>query len=147
VTYPIDVTFHGIPRSEWIEDEIRIRAGRLDSCCPRILSCRVVIDRPHRHHQEGNRFRVRIDIAVPGGEIAVSHESNLYGSQKDSGAAAWLKQFEVEAMRKDLRLVIREAFAVARRRVQAFSERRREIGVTATARRRPVTMQPSGARA
>ncbi len=135
--YPIEITFHGIRRSKWIEEEIRRRATRLGSRCRGIVACRVVVDRPHRHHQEGNRFRVRIDVVLPGAEIAVSHESNLHGAYKDAGIAASVKQFEVEAMRKDLRLVLREAFDVARRRVRGFADRRREIRVTGTARRRP----------
>jgi cold shock CspA family protein len=89
------------------------------------MSCRVVVTIPHRHHEAGNRFSLRIDLTVPGGEIAVNRESNLHASRKDLGEQDWVKQFEVEGMRKDLKLVIREAFDVARRRIQDYARKRR----------------------
>ena len=118
---PITITFRGFPPSEWIEADIRKRAAKLDAYCRDIMSCRVVVDIPHRHHEEGNRFSLRIDVTVPGEEIAVNHESNLHASKQDLDEREWVKEFEVEGMRKDLRLVIREAFDVARRRLQDYA--------------------------
>ena len=120
---PISLTFRGIPTSEWIEADIRRRASKLDAYCRDIMSCRVVVDIPHRHHEEGNRFSLRIDVTVPGEEIAVNRESNLHGSAQHLDEREWAKEFEVEGMRKDLRLVIREAFDVARRRLQDYARR------------------------
>lgn len=137
MTIPLEIAFHGIPRSDWIEEDIRRRVSRLEACCPDILTCRVVVDRPHRHHQVGNRFRLRIDLMLTGSEIAVSQEASVYGSRKALADEAWVKQFETAAHRKDLRLVISEAFDVARRRVQSYVERRREVRVTRESRRRP----------
>ena len=122
---PISITFRGIPPSEWIEADIYKRAANLDAYCRDIMSCRVVVDIPHRHHEEGNRFRLRIDLTVPGEEIAVNHESNLHAAKQDLDEREWVKQFDVEGMRKDLRLVMREAFDVARRRLQDYARRRR----------------------
>ena len=122
---PLGVTFRGIPPSEWIEADIRKRAAKLDVYCRDIMSCRVVVDIPHWHHQEGNRLSLRIDVTVPGGEIAVNRESNLHASRQDLDEREWAKQFEVEGMRKDLRLVIREAFDAARRQLQDYARRQR----------------------
>jgi cold shock CspA family protein/ribosome-associated translation inhibitor RaiA len=122
---PLTVTFHGMSRSDWIEDDIRKRAAKLETYCPDIMSCRVVVAIPHRHHEAGNRFSLRIDLTVPGDEIAVNRESNLHASRKDLGEEEWVKHFDVEGMRKDLRLVIREAFDVARRRLQDYARKRR----------------------
>ena len=122
---PISITFLGIPPDEGIDANIRKRAAKLDAYCRDIMSCRVVVDIPHRHHEEGNRFRLRIDLTVPGEEIAVNRESNLHGSKQDLDELEWVKQFDVEGMRKDLRLVMREAFDVARRRLQDYARRHR----------------------
>ncbi len=122
---PLTVTFLGMPPTGWIEEEIRARAARLDEYSPDIMSCRVVIDVPHRHHERGNRFTVRIDLTVPGEEIAVNRDANLHGERKDLGDEEWVKQFDVEGMRKDVRLVIRETFDIARRRLQDYARRHR----------------------
>ena len=122
---PMIVTFRGIPPSEWIEADIRRRAAKLDTYCRDIMSCHVVLDLPHRHHEEGNRFSLRIDLTVPGEEIAVTRGSNVHGSRQDLDEKEWVKQFDIEGMRKDLRLVIREAFDVARRQLQDYTRKHR----------------------
>ena len=102
---PMTITFPGMKPDPLIEAEIRKRAGKLDALCPGIISCHVVADIPHRHHQRGNNFRVRIDIKVRREEIAVARD----GPQKD------------------LRLVLRRAFDVARRRLQDHVRQRRDV--------------------
>ena len=54
--FPMTITFVGIARSESLEAEIRKRAAKLDACCRDIVSCHVVVDLPHRHHEKGNSF-------------------------------------------------------------------------------------------
>ena len=122
---PMTVAFRGMDRHEWIEGEIRKRAAKLETYCRDIASCHVVVEIPHRHHEEGNRFSVRIDVTVPDEEIAVTRGANLHGFTKDLDEQEWVKRFDVEGMRKDLRLVIKEAFDVARRRLQDHTRRHR----------------------
>jgi hypothetical protein len=139
MTRPIDIEFHGIQPTEWIEADIRRRAVKLDTFCRNILSCRVTVDRPHRHHLAGNRFQLRIDVMVPGGEISVSRAATWHAPVRDRHVRAWAKEFEVEGRRKDVQLVVREAFDVARRRLQDFVRRQRGEVKThrPRARRRP----------
>ena len=122
---PMTITFRGTLRNDWIEAEIRKRAEKLETYCRDIVSCHVVVEIPHRHHEEGNRFSVRIDVTVPDEEIAVTRGSNLHGFTKDLDEQEWGKRFDVEGMRKHLRLVIKEAFDVARRRLQDHTRRHR----------------------
>src|SRR3972149_4450552 len=68
---PIQISFHNLERIEAVENRILEEAARLDEFCDRIMSCRVVIDVAHRHHLVGNVYQVRIDIKVPGEEIAI----------------------------------------------------------------------------
>jgi putative sigma-54 modulation protein len=100
---PVTVTFLGICHSEWLEADIRKRAAKLDACCRDIISCHVVVDLPHRRHEKGNPFSLRIAVAARGEEIAV----------KRGG------------LRKQLRVVIRDAFDVVWRRLQDDGEKRR----------------------
>ena len=103
----VSITFHRVDRSAWIENDIRKRAVRLGSYCQLLRSCRAVIDVPHRHHRHGNRFRLHIELVVPDEAIAVTRDAPL------------------AAPSHDLALVIREAFGVARRRLQDYARRHR----------------------
>ncbi len=122
---PIDITFRGMPPRKWMKEDIQEYAAKLDTYCRHITSCRAVVGLPHQHHEEGNRFRLEIKISVPGEKIVVSRDSNVHGLARDLGEPEGAKAFEVEAMRKHPRLVIREAFDVARRQLQDYARRQR----------------------
>lgn len=108
----VKVTFRNIKTSEWLEQDIRVRAAKLETYCPDIVTCRVMVGKPHRHHENGNRFDVHIDIGVPGEEIAVSHSPHVRKTIEDG-------------TRKDIRVVVRDAFASAKRQLQDYVRRRR----------------------
>jgi cold shock CspA family protein/ribosome-associated translation inhibitor RaiA len=99
---PLQISFHNLDRSSEIEDAIHERAARLDEFADRIMSCRVVVDVPHKHHQNGNLYQVRIDITLPGGEIAVNRESGRHKPHED------------------IHVAIRDAFAAAVREVEDY---------------------------
>ncbi|MBI5164946.1 MAG: ribosome-associated translation inhibitor RaiA [Magnetospirillum sp.] len=71
---PLEISFHNLDRSVSLEQAIRERAGRLDKIYPRLTSCRVAVEAPHRQHRKGNLWEVRIELGVPGGVLAVSRE-------------------------------------------------------------------------
>lgn len=79
---PLQVTFHNTDPLPGIEEVIRERAARMDRYFDRITSCRVVIDVPHKHHHKGNLYQVRLDITVPGDEIAVTREASGHEAAK-----------------------------------------------------------------
>jgi ribosome-associated translation inhibitor RaiA len=99
---PMTVTFLGIAHSESLEEDIRRRAAKLDASCRDIVSCHVALALPHRHHEKGNPFSLQIAVTTPGEEIAVRREG----------------------LREELRVVIRDAFDVVRRRLQKRVEGR-----------------------
>ena len=101
----VEVTFRNMKTSEWLEQDIRERARKLEALCPEIIACRVLVGIPHKHHEQGNRFEVHIDLTVPGEEIAVSHPPL--------------------AADKDAKLAVRDAFAAAKRQVHDYSTRKR----------------------
>ena len=119
------ITFRNLSPIEAIEADIRQRAEDLGVYCADIISCRVLVEIPHRHHKHGNRFHIRIDVSVPGEEITVSHAPDLHGTQQDLEHTTSEKEVEIEAARKDGGLAIREAFDIARRRLQDSARRRR----------------------
>ena len=105
--YPVQIAFHNLPHDEGIESSIRAHAEWLENYHDRIMSCRVVVDRPHSHHKEGNLCQVRIDLKVPGGELAVKREPSQHADSQD------------------LDFMIRDAFDEARRQLEDFARRRR----------------------
>lgn len=100
---PLQVTFHNLPRSDALEEEIRARVAKLEQIHDRLHGCRVVVDSPHRTpNARGKTYAVRIEMQVPGGEIVVSREPV-----------------------GDWRLALNEAFDVAKRRLREHAERQR----------------------
>ena len=128
MTTPLTVTFPRTKASPWLEAEIEKRFERLKVLFADIVSCRVVVDIPHRHHQRGNRFSIRIELGVPGEDLAITRDSNLHGVAKDLDEAALTKRFDVEATRRDVRVVLTDAFDAAKTRLKHYAQvRRREV--------------------
>lgn len=67
-----DIRFVGMESSEALEAAARERIAKLEQFCPQIMACHVVIDLPHRHSTQGRQFSVRVDLTLPGRELAVS---------------------------------------------------------------------------
>ena len=107
IKIPLQLTLRNMPPSEAIEAHIRERATKLDAFSDRIMSCRVVVEAPHRHHHKGKLYHVRIDMTVPGGELVVNREPSKHASHKDVYVA------------------IRDAFGGARRKLQDYVRRQR----------------------
>jgi ribosomal subunit interface protein len=99
---PLQITIRDIEQSAALEEHIREKAQKLDEFFNHIMSCRVVVEMPHKHHQQGKLFNVRIDIGVAGGEIAVNRD-------------------EAE----DVYVALRDAFDTAKRQVQEYARKLR----------------------
>jgi ribosomal subunit interface protein len=90
-----------------VEAKIRERATKLDRYYDRIMSCRVIVEAPHRRHHQGTLFHVRVDVTVPQGELVVSREP------------------EERHSHEDVYVAIRDAFNAAQRRLAAYARRQR----------------------
>ncbi|OGW35672.1 MAG: 30S ribosomal protein S30 [Nitrospirae bacterium GWD2_57_9] len=88
---PLQVTFRDIPPSDAIETHITEKAAKMDRFYERIMSCRVVVDQPQRRHHKGKLYGVRVDITIPGKEIAVNRSENedVYVALRDAFDAAY----------------------------------------------------------
>jgi len=132
---PPNVTFRGFEPSAGLEAEIGARIDKLETYYRSIMGCRVLVELAERHHEAGNRYHVRIDLTVPGEEIVVAHDASLHGTAQDVDAERGRKAFESDPERKHVRVAIREAFDVARRRLQDYARRQR--GTVKAAARQP----------
>lgn len=73
---PAQITIRDMGNSQAIESNIRKRIEKLHQFYKRINSCRVVVEIPQKHKHQGKLFNVRIDLTVPGKELAVTHKRN-----------------------------------------------------------------------
>ena len=129
------ITFRGMDRSEALESEIRARIHKLETYYRSIMGCRVLVELAQRHHATGNRYHVRIDLTVPGEEIVVTHDASLHATAQDIGLEKARKADEPDPERKHARVAVREAFDIARRRLQDYGRRQR--GTVKTPARQP----------
>src|SRR5512143_1833401 len=83
---PLQITIRDVDHSEALEAHIREKARKLDEFFNHIMSCRVVVEVPHKHHRQGKQYNVRIDIGVAGSEIAVNrdHAEDVYVALRDA---------------------------------------------------------------
>jgi ribosome-associated translation inhibitor RaiA len=98
---PLQVSFKSIPNTTVVEGLIRQKAHKLERVCDHLSSCRVAVERPPKHPEDGNPYRVRIDMTVPPGHEVVVRNEPGRGKTKDP-----------------LDVVIRDAFDTASRRLR-----------------------------
>lgn len=117
---PIEVHFHGIEKSQAIEQRVREKVAKLEKHFGRMTSCRVGIEVPQRTPQKAKVFQIKIEIGVPRrGHVVISHE------RKGSHANA------------ELLLAIRDAFDTALRKVDGMAAKIGERTKIERNRRRP----------
>ncbi len=97
---PLQITFHGMDTSPALEALVRDKIAKLEQFHPNVTGCRVVIDKPHHHKQQGEHFIVAIDVAVPGNNVVANH-----------------------AHHEDVNVALRDAFTAARRQLDELRMR------------------------
>jgi cold shock CspA family protein/ribosome-associated translation inhibitor RaiA len=104
---PLQVSFRHMEHSATIEALVREKTAHLDTFADHIMSCRVVVEPAGKHHLHGNLYEVRIDITVPGEEIAVTREPSEHTEYRD------------------IHVALHDAFDSARRQLEDYVRRRR----------------------
>jgi ribosomal subunit interface protein len=99
---PLQISLHGIAHSNALYEAIREKAEKLERYYDHIMSCRVVLELAGRHKRQGKQFSARIDLKVPGGELAVTKEHD-----------------------EDVQVALRDAFDAARRRLEDYARGQR----------------------
>lgn len=99
---PLQITFRDIRHSDAIESHIREKVEKLEQFYDRIIGCRVVVGEVRRHHHQGRWLNIRVDLTVPGAEIVINRDKA-----------------------EDAMVAIRDAFDVARRKLEDHVRRQR----------------------
>lgn len=108
MTFPVQITFREIEPSKNIEAAIHRKAVDLEKYCDRVTYCRVAVEAPSQHHRQGQRFRITVEVGVPGQDIVASR-----------GPADYMVDESVYT-------AIRDAFRAVRRELQSYVGRRRQ---------------------
>jgi len=104
---PIEITFSHMEPSAALESRIRELASRLEKFSAQIMRCHIVVEAPGHHSHQGGLFDFRIDITVPGEEIAIRRAHPRAHSHEDPYVA------------------LRDAFRAARRKLEDYERKRR----------------------
>lgn len=104
---PVQISFRDFPSSDALSAAVQKRADKLDHLYDKIISCRVVVESPHRSHHKGNIYHVRVDVTVPGEEIVVGRDVAKGGAHKD------------------VYIAVRDAFDAMERQLKGYLRRKR----------------------
>lgn len=96
------ITYRGMDHSPALDAKIREHTAKLLNSHPEITMCHVIVDEGDRHRSKGNHFEVRLDLHVPGREIAASRKEH-----------------------EDPYVAVHQAFEVAQRQLDEELERKR----------------------
>ena len=95
--------YHNIKKSEVLEKKIREKVKNLEKFFDHIISCRVVVDIPHKHKIKGNVYSIKIEIHVPNDEIVVTRSN------------------ELDKIHKFPTVMIKDAFSAAKRQLEDYA--------------------------
>jgi ribosomal subunit interface protein len=97
----LQLRWRNVTPSEAVEAHVREEVERLGRFHGRITGCAVTLESGSRHHRNGaQKYRVRIELTIPGGKLVVARDHARNQAQAD------------------LYLAVRQAFREAKRQLQ-----------------------------
>lgn len=76
MTFPIQLAFHQMDRSEALEGAIRERAEKLSRFHPAITNVHVSVTQETRHSAKARKFNVRLDVQDKGKSFAITQQGD-----------------------------------------------------------------------
>jgi len=108
-TVPLEITFTGMGRSEFVERTVKKYARHAEKKYPNITRLNVTVLAPHKSHRHGNQYDVHLVAHIPGSEVAVSHHPGN------------------DETHEDMSVVIRDAFRALESRLQKKKTRKSHL--------------------
>lgn len=100
---PPTITWRNVEHDPETEADVRRYIAQLDKVNARITGVDVMVERPHGSHGQGNLYRVRVDVHLPGDQVVVKRDPREHHA------------------REDLHVAIRDAFKAVRRQIREQS--------------------------
>jgi ribosomal subunit interface protein len=104
----VKIDYKNMSQSDALNEVINENIEKLEKIFDRITTCHVVVSLPHRSHVHGKVFHVHIDLHIPGNNIVITREP-----EKDDS-------------HDDVYFAVREAFKVAKRKLQTHVDKMRD---------------------
>lgn len=98
----LQITIPNFEHTEALDNQIRKHAEKLQKYFTEIHLCHVVVKYASKQHHKGNLFDIRLNITVPGKEIAINREAN-----------------------QDFSIALRDAFNAAKRQLEDYARLQR----------------------
>lgn len=100
-----EIVFRNMDPSDAIREKVAERMETLERFADRITSLKAIIEAPHRNHQKGKIYHVKIHVGLPGRpDLVVNHEP------------------EANHAHEDVYVAIRDAFDAARRQLKDIAD-------------------------
>lgn len=102
--HPLEVAARGMTLPPRLEASVARRVEKLKRLHPRIVGCRVTLERPIRRRETGDPFAVRVNLALAGADVVITRQTG-----------------------ETPMTAVQRAFEAAERRLQDAARRRREF--------------------
>lgn len=112
---PPTITWRNVEHGPEAEQDVLQYIERLDQVHPNITGVDVVVEQPHASHEQGNLYRVRVDIHLPGDQVLVKRSPPRNHAHEDLHVA-------IRDAFKAARHSLNEKAAVKRREVKPHAE-------------------------
>lgn len=107
---PLEISYHGLSRTEPLEKLIHTNAAKLEKVCDDLISCRIGIKLNQKSQNTANPFKIRIEMRFPpNNNLVVTHTSGTKEAADDLTSA------------------IRNAFKSAHRRLKKMVEKQQSV--------------------
>ena len=99
---PLDLRFIGMAPSPALAEAVQGKVAQLDRFGADLVGCRVTIEQEHKHQHQGRPFAVRIDLTLPGQELAINRvqDEDAYVALRDAFDAARRKVEDAVRIRR-----------------------------------------------
>lgn len=120
------ISYRNVLPSGAFERLIRAEAEKLRRFFDRITTCRVLVEQAHKRQRHGSPFHIRIELAVPGEQLVVSHRADArpVPPLSDEGPMHLRGSAENGSEYRDAGFAIREAFHKLERQLQDYAARK-----------------------
>lgn len=81
------IVYKDFSPSDALTARINEEIAELEQVSDRIISCRVAVEMPHRRHQTGNHYLIKVELWMPGKVLKVGRDPPEHDNNEDPYAA------------------------------------------------------------
>ena len=106
---PVKVLYRDFPKCETVSKLIDRHVDKIEKLYENIVSCNVVVSRPHHHSQKGRIYHLQIRLHLPKADIIINRDTE-------------------NQTHEEIHAAISDAFSAAESQLEHYVRRRRDLG-------------------